>query len=371
MASITFYNSDTRHPGKLMSVKHIKDLKLEHPVLVWATNIKDHHPMNQGKSTVSLTSKKSGGGFGILAGKCYKEGIPTLGLPSCQSSGGVGKVHREQAEHAVRDLWKAIGGGYDLVIPVRQHINETYFTTSINVNGEQAEPSLWGQNNTTQNTDIGDYYIKQLIIIEKYMNNPTDDNVPQEFMDAYRFGQTNWAVKISSTDTRATAPADDTIAKPKPQEAVDTRASAASAAATDIGGGDKPSSSWRMSRRGSGGDGGGGGDDSVNIGGGNNKKSSSSFVMRVVEVIALAILAALFIIIGIPHGPSLLLSFSITLAFDRIFMSHTSENSPPPKPSSTHQSAAADNGTKKYKFPANRPAGYNEARRGTGPESRR
>lgn len=352
MASITFYNSDTKHPRKLMSVKHIKGLKLEHPVLVWATNIKDHHPMNQGVSTVSLTSKKSGGGFGVLAGNCHKAGIPTLGLPSCQSSGGVGKVSKEQAEHAIKDLWKAIGGGYDLVIPVRLHNNKTYFTTSINVNGKQAEPSLWGQNNTTQNTDIGDYYIEQLIIIEKYMNKPTDDNVPQEFIDAYRFGQTNWA------------PADATIAKPKEspplQEAVDTRASTASAAADaaapDIGGSNKPSPSWNWSR------GGAAPSSSVNIGSGHNKKSSSSFVIRVVEVIALAILAALFIIIGIPHGPSLLLSFSITLAFDRIFMSHTNENSPPPNP------RPADNGGQqrqnKYRFPASTPqsAADNEER---------
>ena len=66
-----------------------------------------------------------------------------------------------------------------------------------------------------------------------------------------------------------------------------------------------------------------------------SEKSSDSFVMRIVEVIAFAILAALFIIIGMPHGPSFLLSFSITFAFDRTFTSHTREKGLPTTSSSS------------------------------------
>ncbi len=66
-----------------------------------------------------------------------------------------------------------------------------------------------------------------------------------------------------------------------------------------------------------------------------SEKSSDSFVMRIVEVIAFAILAALFIIIGMPYGPSFLLSFSITFAFDRTFTSHTREKGLPTTSSSS------------------------------------
>ena len=150
--------------GTITSREIAREFKESFPLLVFPSNINDHHP-----DEVTPYSHKSGGGLAAVAGKCSKLGIATLGLPTCEKSGGDGNpVNRQQAEKAIEDIRKAMEYGYEIILPVREPMGG-YFSKFFTLNGQRCEPSLWGNINKTPNREVADYYVEAL---QKLIDNP-------------------------------------------------------------------------------------------------------------------------------------------------------------------------------------------------------
>lgn len=150
--------------GTITSREIAREFKGSFPLLVFPSNIDGHHP-----DEVTPYSHKSGGGLAEEAGKCSALGIATLGLPTCQKSGGGGNpVNMQQAEKAIEDIRKAMEYGYEIILPVREP-KKGFFTKFLTFNGQGFEPSLWGNINKTPNLEVADYYVEEL---QKLINEP-------------------------------------------------------------------------------------------------------------------------------------------------------------------------------------------------------
>ncbi len=113
-------------------------------------------------SSHNLYSFKSGGGLAIPAGQLGRLGRPVLSLPTTgMGNYGQSASTRSIVHCAIADLWRAMGAGYDLLIPVRTHNNSTYFDNSLNTD-DNVEPNFWGQNLKTPNKALATFYITEL-----------------------------------------------------------------------------------------------------------------------------------------------------------------------------------------------------------------
>jgi len=146
-------------------------------VVVFPGNVGHHAPNH------TLYSKKSGSGLATFTGKLYERRVPTLSLPTVGvSSGRVTDVSRK----AVGDLWKAIGYGANIALPVRPYTRKYFPRPLADVDGKPIEPSFWGAANTTSNEKLAEYYVEEIDKINAYLK--TGGIVPREFTNDYEQG---------------------------------------------------------------------------------------------------------------------------------------------------------------------------------------
>ncbi len=149
-------------------------------VFIFPGNISHHGAYH------TLYSKKYGGGLGIPAGELGELGIAVLSIPTT----GMSIVDNEKhipplAITAIADIWKAIGFGMSIVLPVRKPSGIKFFINTFN---DGTEPSFWGENERTPNVKLAEYYLKQLSFIQDFLQGEKQAP-PEEFNDAFKLGR--------------------------------------------------------------------------------------------------------------------------------------------------------------------------------------
>lgn len=135
-----------------------------------------HHSANQ-----TLYSKKAGGGLAHVAYELGEHGIPTLSLPTTGMNGIEDDKSKLLAEHAVADLWRAVGFGLNIALPVRSQTNNQYFDNRLMNCNEKLEPSFWGGIETISNKSLGNYYLEQLNLLSEFLKDGKSHSY-QEFL---------------------------------------------------------------------------------------------------------------------------------------------------------------------------------------------
>lgn len=119
----------------------------------------------------TLFSIKSGGGLAAASAAIGTAGYPTLSLPTTSMEQWSISVRQQQIVHgAVADLYKALGAGYQLMLPVREHQDATYFDHPLHPAEMQVEPSFWGGIQAAANKPLANYYIKELNALSLFMS---------------------------------------------------------------------------------------------------------------------------------------------------------------------------------------------------------
>lgn len=160
------------------------NLTLEKTVFIFPGNIK--HNLEQD----NLFSIKSGSGLAEVAEKLGKNGSPTLSLPTIGMDDWLSSdVTQNIAKMAIKALWRAIGAGFNIVLPVRDHSNDTYFSRALN--NTNFEPNFWGGVQFQPNKELADYYTLNLNLLAKFLeSNIIDDNKDKEdLLHAYEEGK--------------------------------------------------------------------------------------------------------------------------------------------------------------------------------------
>ena len=138
-----------------------------------------------------------GAGLAAAADTLAKQGYPTLSLPTSGMTGLDSATEKNLAERAMSDLYRAVGAGYSLALPVRTYASSVkkFFTSPLK-NTNNLEPSFWGQNNTQTDPVLADYYIKQLDQLHTFINSNAATQAAflanaanQVFANAYKQGQ--------------------------------------------------------------------------------------------------------------------------------------------------------------------------------------
>jgi len=160
-------------------------------VVIFPGNV-GHHTAN-----TTLYSKKSGSGLAAFTGSLAAIKVPTLSLPTV---GVAADTVTDVSVGAVADLWRALGYGLNLALPMRPYSN-MYFPRPFAHTNPPMEPSFWGAVATTPNPTLASYYQDQLESIVKFLETKTD--IPTRFVSAYRDGQnaqqhpTAWYISTS------------------------------------------------------------------------------------------------------------------------------------------------------------------------------
>jgi hypothetical protein len=139
----------------------------------------------------TLYSKKSGSGLAQFTSSLYSQNVPTLSLPTVgirvlSLTDAIPRVCIE----AVSDLWRAIGYGMNLALPVRPFTNK-YFTRQFRDTYPPIEPSFWGAAAPTPNIILANYYQFELERLDRYLENGSDSMIPIEFKPWYDEGLSN------------------------------------------------------------------------------------------------------------------------------------------------------------------------------------
>jgi hypothetical protein len=127
-------------------------------VFVFPSNTGHHRKDGSAKS---LFTPKRGGGLAKASSNWGDAdnptlGLPTTGMPVVKSPKDVGII----AHGAITDLYKAMGAGFHLIIPIRPH-KKRFFENGLD--GEPGfEPSFWGGIDTTLNKGLAKFYIDEL-----------------------------------------------------------------------------------------------------------------------------------------------------------------------------------------------------------------
>ena len=164
-----------------------------------------HHGAN-----TNLFSIKRGGGLAKPAGQLGELGYPVLSLPTTSMENWEKNLGQKAiVENAIADLYRAVGAGYSLLLPVREHSNSTYFDSSLKAQSN-LEPSFWGANALTPNKPLANYYIQELDRLHAFIASPTDQSNP--FWPAYQNGchmpkDDPWLQKPTHRPLRTKAPA--------------------------------------------------------------------------------------------------------------------------------------------------------------------
>lgn len=135
-------------------------------------------PGNQGhhRTMHNLYSRKGGAGLAAFTGSLGDKGLPVLSLPTTGMNNWATDITIQSTVNgAVEDLWKAVGAGYDLVLPVREFDSENnkFFDNPLEKKLEgfelEIEPSFWGENLKTPNKPLAKFYIDHLNLLNQFM----------------------------------------------------------------------------------------------------------------------------------------------------------------------------------------------------------
>lgn len=123
-----------------------------------------HHTQNN-----TLFSVKYGAGLAALATTLGNTGHPVLSLPTTGMESWYQDTQKKQiAQRAIADLYRALGAGFNFLLPVRPHINNAYFSQAL-PSCPGCEPNFWGGIQTTSNPELGHYYLTELTQLHQFV----------------------------------------------------------------------------------------------------------------------------------------------------------------------------------------------------------
>lgn len=158
-----------------------------------------HH----GKGT-RLFSRKTGGGLATVAAELGSYHYATLSLPTTTMEKWTAENQTSSEARvvagAIADVYRAVGAGFNLVLPVRGHVDDTYFSDRVLSNdpfnttwelrhvGEvdiahetqkelQQEPSFWGGIQAVANKELADHYAENLDKLHAFASKPLDEQI--------------------------------------------------------------------------------------------------------------------------------------------------------------------------------------------------
>lgn len=182
------YLSGALSPQKVLELNPDKP-----PVFIFPGN-----PGHHGKQH-TLFSVKSGGGLAQVSREygCPPYhgptlSLPTTGMPKVGESGPIPSL----AKQAVKDLWRTVGAGYDLVLPVRPQ--KLFLGTLSGKNGY--EPSFWGGIETSTNPGLAAYYLEQINLLHNFLLQTVESQMSffnhyPDLKEAYEEGAKNISTK--------------------------------------------------------------------------------------------------------------------------------------------------------------------------------
>lgn len=204
LKNIYLYSDAKLEPDKYLNlfIDFCKDNKYDvrQTVFIFPGNQTHHSPKQ------TLFSAKSGRGLAECAGKLGWHGIATLSLPTLDRTvKPTNEVSKKLAKQAMEDIWRAIGYGFNVVVPIRTSTGDTFFTdfikgSDVNLNirptratsKEKYEPSFWGGvAGSNVNKEIADYYLKNIKELNQLY-------VPQDFKAAFITGKNARASSVES-----------------------------------------------------------------------------------------------------------------------------------------------------------------------------
>ncbi len=147
----------------LESYKRIASAYEEPTVFIFPGNASHHKP------GTTLYSVKTGGGLAAAAGQIGTAGYPVLSLPTTgMESWSTNPLIKQTVSNAIADVYRAIGAGYHIMLPVRTFENN-FFASALEIpDSPPLEPSFWGLFNTTKNPGLAQYYIDELNELIKF-----------------------------------------------------------------------------------------------------------------------------------------------------------------------------------------------------------
>lgn len=117
----------------------------------------------------TLFSVKSGSGLAAASAAIGNAGYPTLSLPTTGMENWASNSQQQGTVHgALQDLYKAVGAGYHLILPVREHADTEYFDQGLFPNGVR-EPNFWGGAQKEPNKPLANYYTQQLDDLYRFL----------------------------------------------------------------------------------------------------------------------------------------------------------------------------------------------------------
>jgi hypothetical protein len=155
-------------------------------------------PGNASHHTAShnLYSIKDGSGLANIARQLGEKGYPVLSLPTTgMEDWSISSTTQKLVDNAIADLWRAIGAGFDLILPVREHSGTKYFSNPIN--DSIFEPSFWGGIQIQANKNLADYYILHLSLLQEFLGN-NEINLKKEFLKNLPMGNNNLVIAYNA-----------------------------------------------------------------------------------------------------------------------------------------------------------------------------
>lgn len=138
-----------------------RDLKPRDTIFVFPGN-KSHH-----KPDVTITTVKSGSGLAKVAKILGEAGYPTFSLPTQDADFKNDGSNKTIAEEAIEYLYKVIREYYmNVIIPVRLHLNDTYFSQFIPFANVFVEPRFWDGSEKTPNLPIANFYLDNILYMD-------------------------------------------------------------------------------------------------------------------------------------------------------------------------------------------------------------
>ncbi|MDP3558861.1 MAG: hypothetical protein Q8R79_00740, partial [Legionellaceae bacterium] len=125
-----------------------------------------HHNLSTG---TSLFTVKGGGGLAVLSGSLGTAGYPVLSMPTTGIGSDWQKKQKTLVESAIADLYRAVGAGYTLVLPVRDFNSKGLFFESELMFSPGREPAFWGENEMTGNKTLAKYYMQHLACLQNFI----------------------------------------------------------------------------------------------------------------------------------------------------------------------------------------------------------
>jgi hypothetical protein len=126
----------------------------------------------------NLYTIKGGGGLAVPAQHLGAQGYPVLSLPTTNmEKWSTDATQQQMVKGALADLYRAVGAGYHLLLPVRKHNDTTYFDSGLADTNGPVEPSFWGFNLKIPNKPLATHYIQELDKLAAFIKLPEEERL--------------------------------------------------------------------------------------------------------------------------------------------------------------------------------------------------